>query len=224
MLAVTDTGHGMDAATQEHLFEPFFTTKAPGKGTGLGLSTVYGIVRQSGGTVLVTSEPGHGSTFRVYLPQAQEDAGAAGAGRRGRSGGDGSERSCWWRTSRWCATWSARCCARAATRSSSSRTGARRWPATGAASATCDLLVTDVVMPGLSGIELAAELSRERPRDAGAVPVRLRRGDGRAKDALGPGRAFLPKPFTPDTLLRRVRELLDAPPADAGTGDRPAPG
>jgi hypothetical protein len=221
MLTVTDTGHGMDAATRERLFEPFFTTKTPGRGTGLGLSIVYGVVRQCGGTVRVTSEPGRGSTFRVYLPVAREEAGARPAAAERPRGGESvvlvedeplvrnlvSEVL---RLSGFVVVEFA----------SAGEVLARDRRGLG----EVDLLVTDVVLPGLSGIDLAAELARRRP----GMRVLFLSGYSAElaglEEAMGPGRAFLPKPFSPDTLLRQVRELLDAPAPGTGAAAEAGPG
>jgi PAS domain S-box-containing protein len=210
-LAVTDTGLGMDEATQAHLFEPFFTTKEVGKGTGLGLATVYGIVKQSGGYVWVYSEPGHGTTVKVYLPQV------TGAGvvetpvvapqppePRG-----GSEIVLLVEDAapvRVLARRSLEACGytvldapdpQAALALSASYAGG------------IDILVTDVVMPGMSGRELAERLVPERPQ------MKVLFTSGYTDDAmvrqgvLTAGVAFLQKPFVPDTLARKVREVLD---------------
>jgi two-component system cell cycle sensor histidine kinase/response regulator CckA len=223
MLAVSDTGHGMDAATQAHLFEPFFTTKAPGKGTGLGLSTVYGIVRQSGGTVLVTSEPGRGSTFRVYLPQVREEAGAeVRPPRPGRP--PGSESIALVEDEPLVRNLVSEVLRKSGYQVVEFANGREALARSRRGLDDVRLLVTDVVMPGLSGVELAREMARARP------DMRVLFLSGYAEDlvglkeALGPWRAFLPKPFMPDTLLRRVRELLDEPRAEGGesAADRPA--
>src|SRR5438874_6971887 len=209
LLAVSDTGVGMDEATQKHLFEPFFTTKEVGKGTGLGLATVYGIVKQSGGYIWVYSEAGHGTTVKIYLPRVPgvaESPVPAPEPQRVR-GGDETvllvEDAAPVRT--------------LARRSLEAR-GYRVLEAADGPSALqlsarhlegIDILVTDVVMPGMSGRELAERLAPERPS------MKVLYTSGYTDDAmvrqgvLSAGVAFLQKPFVPDTLARKVREVLD---------------
>ena len=209
LLAVSDTGVGMDEATQKHLFEPFFTTKEVGKGTGLGLATVYGIVKQSGGYIWVYSEPGHGTTVKVYLPRvagAAEPLPAAEAVPEPRRGTETvllvedaapvrtlarkSLESCGYRVLD-------AADGRAALELSARHAGG------------IDILVTDVVMPGMSGRELAERLAPLRPA------MRVLYTSGYTDDAmvhqgvLRSGVAFLQKPFMPESLARKVREVLD---------------
>jgi PAS domain S-box-containing protein len=210
-LAVSDTGHGMDDATQAHIFEPFFTTKESGKGTGLGLSTVYGIVTQSGGYVWCYSEPGRGTTFKIYLPHADAPAERPGddigtvAVRRGRERvliveDDDAVRS-------------------VAQRILTSHGYAVLAAAGGAAALRLhdettppvDLVLTDVVMPEMSGAELARQLRARHP----AIRVLFMSGyTGEAairQRVLEPGAAFIEKPFAPEALAAKVREILDEP-------------
>jgi signal transduction histidine kinase/ActR/RegA family two-component response regulator len=208
-LEVTDTGHGMDAATRSLVFEPFFTTKAEGKGTGLGLSTVYGIVTQSGGYVDVVSAPGAGTTFTIYLPRADGAIEGRAAPAPQPSTLRGSETVLIVEDEDQ---------VRALERAILQRAGYAVLDARNAGEAllafeqhqgTIDLLVTDVVMPRLGGPALAARLAAKQPG------LRVLYVSGSAESALGPrdgieaGLTYLPKPVTPEALLRKVRETLD---------------
>jgi PAS domain S-box-containing protein len=221
MLEVTDTGIGMDAQTRSHLFEPFFTTKEQGKGTGLGLSTVYGTVKQSGGHISVESEPGRGSTFTVYLPRVAavappaepRPAAATGPGPRPRAEarltpGRGETILLVEDAQR------VRAVVKEILEMSGyvvleARHGAEALEVSGRHGGTIHLLVTDVVMPQMSGRELAQRLATLRPQ------LKVLYMSGYTDDAivrhgvLASGIAFLSKPFTPDALALKVREVLD---------------
>ena len=206
VLSVTDTGHGMDAATRAQIFEPFFTTKEVGKGTGLGLATVYGIVKQSGGFIEVESEPGRGASFKVYLPRVEEAvadrrAGQVAPGTRPR----GSETVLLVEDDE-----SLRMLAReiltvqgyAVIEAASPRDALRIHQAH---EGRIDLLLTDVVMPEMNGRQLADHLKAARPEMAVLFM------SGYTGEALGARRgrvrrALLQKPFTPG-LSRRPRVL-----------------
>ncbi len=213
MLAVTDTGTGMDEATQAKIFEPFFTTKGPGKGTGLGLATVYGIVKQSGGFVWVYSEVGHGTSFKIYLPQVAEAADAHRAQAPASAMSRGTETVLVVEDAP---------AVRAVTRQVLERQGYTVIEAAGGDAALqlaaahagpIHLLLTDVVMPGLSGRQVAERLAIRRPE------MRVLYASGYTDDSivrhgiLEEGIAYLQKPFTPESLARKVRTVLDAPPA-----------
>jgi CheY-like chemotaxis protein len=208
VLTVTDTGTGMTPEVQARLFEPFFTTKEPGKGTGLGMSIVYGVVARSGGTIGIYSEVGRGTSFRVYFPRAdtmETRAEPPADTAPPRSGGqtvlvvedaDGL---------------------RELAKRLLERQGYTVLTADGAAEAlrlfeetpTIDVLLTDVVMPGASGPELTEQLVAKQPS------LKVIYMSGYTEDGiihhgfLEPGISFLQKPFTSDTLGRKIREVLE---------------
>jgi signal transduction histidine kinase/ActR/RegA family two-component response regulator len=211
MLSVSDTGVGMERATQARIFEPFFTTKANGKGTGLGLSTVFGIVKQSGGSVWVYSEPGAGTTFKLYFPHVNGEVESPWSTPAIAIVAGGTETILLVEDDQ---------AVRAVSVSILRRAGYHVLEARGPGEAlllseqhpvSIQLLVTDVVMPAMGGRQLAERITAGRPT------LKVLFMSGYTDDAvlhhgvLESGVAFLQKPLTPDNLKRRVREVLDAP-------------
>jgi two-component system cell cycle sensor histidine kinase/response regulator CckA len=210
MLTVSDTGMGMDRKTQSHIFEPFFTTKAFGEGTGLGLSTVFGIVKQSGGMISVYSELGRGTTFKVHFPRCAEVADVvqelATMPLRG-----GTETILLVDDATPLRILTKRLLEDCGYTVLDSDDPADALRIAGELRGPLPLMITDVIMPGLSGPALAEKLVAVRPE------TRVLYTSGYAEDefdqhgAPGPDSAFLEKPFTRDALVRKVRELLDSP-------------
>lgn len=212
MLTVTDTGCGMDAKTQTRIFEPFFTTKAQGKGTGLGLATVYGVVKQSGGFIYVYSEVGHGTTFKVYLPQVVADVDKDVA-EKPAAAPSGSETILFVEDEE-----SVRELVREYLMGTGYRVleacdGVQALEIAAAHKGAIDILVTDVVMPRLSGRELASRIAAVRPN------VKVLFISGYTDDSifrhgvLEGGVAYLQKPFNLKAIAQKIREVLDGQPA-----------
>ncbi len=207
-LAVTDTGTGMNAETQAHIFEPFFTTKGQG-GTGLGLSTVFGIVEQSGGTILVYSEPGHGTTFKIYLPMVHEPA-VRTERASATSASRGSETILVVEDEEAVRALICMILGQQGYRALQAESGPEALEICGRDPQQIDLMITDLVMPSMGGGELAGRIAALRPM----VKVLFMSGYTDTaivqNGVLDPDTAFLEKPFTPAALSRKVRETLDA--------------
>ena len=223
VIAVSDTGHGMDEATRARLFEPFFTTKEPGKGTGLGLSTAYGIVRQSGGHIWVDSEPGQGTSFKICLPLVTEEPERETAAPEPAEGtARGAETVLLVEDAPRVREVVHEILELSGYAVLDARDGAEAIEISGRHGGRIHLMVTDVVMPQMSGRELAQHMAGTRP------DMRVLFMSGYTDNAivrhgvLDPGTAFLSKPFTPDALAAKVREVLDAPRPGGGSPRAPA--
>jgi two-component system cell cycle sensor histidine kinase/response regulator CckA len=202
----------MDRETQSRIFEPFFTTKEKGKGTGLGLSTVYGIVKQSGGYIFAHSETGSGTTFRIYLPKVTDPAGQAGIVKHQQDPIGGSETVLLVEDEE-----SVRELVRETLKGKGyvvmeAADGINGMKVAESHTGKIDILITDVVMPGMSGRELAKRITAARQT------TKVLFLSGYTEDAiihegvLEPGTAFLQKPFTLQALARKVRDVLHGEP------------
>ncbi len=207
-LTVTDTGIGMDDATRRRIFEPFFTTKALGLGTGLGLSTVYGIVTQTGGHIAVTSEPGKGTTFRLYFPRVAEPVAVPNPARAAAQA-RGTETILVVEDEAAVRRLVHRILSGAGYTVRVAETRGEALYAVEEGDGAVDLLLTDVVMPSVSGPDLAEELRGRRPElkvlYMSGYTEKLTVGQG----TIGQGAPFIGKPFNTEELTRKVREVLD---------------
>jgi CheY-like chemotaxis protein len=211
MIAVSDTGVGMDAATQKRVFEPFFTTKPKGLGTGLGLSMVYGIVSQSGGHLSLYSEVNRGTAFKIYLPRTDEPEAAAEAAPPNARALRGSETILVVEDEDVVREFVRKVLTRQGYTTYALSDPIRAIEFAEQHSGAIQLLLTDVVLPNMSGRDMAVQVLQRHPEP------RVLYMSGYTDDAivhhgvLEPGMWFLQKPFSAEALAKRVREVLDAP-------------
>lgn len=211
VLAVSDTGCGMDEVTKSQIFEPFFTTKEVGKGTGLGLSTVYGIVKQSGGYIFVESKPGDGSAFKIYFPRLAAKAEHLVQSHDEAESPGGSETILVVEDDEALRELTVRTLKDAGYRVIEAGDAEAALDMVKAANSRIDLLLTDVIMPGKSGVELLEQVKVVHP-SLRSLFMSGYTGDLPLRGGLMPEAAFLEKPFTRSSLLKKVRSaLLDEP-------------
>jgi PAS domain S-box-containing protein len=209
MLSVSDTGHGMSDEVKAHIFEPFFTTKERGSGTGLGLATTFGTVKQAGGSIEVYSEAGIGTSFKIYLPRVEEEASPPVKDDRPQDMRGGSETVLLVEDEDIVRNLCIRILEQLGYKVMQARNGAEAIALTQGYGDRIDLLLTDVVMPGMSGAELATKLVPLQPY------MKVLFTSGYTDDAilrhgiLEEGVSFIGKPYTPSALARKVREVID---------------
>jgi CheY-like chemotaxis protein len=211
MLAISDTGQGMDTETQSRIFEPFFTTKEHGKGTGLGLATVHGIVKQSNGHIWVYSEPNQGTTFKVYLPRVEQSGKSISVDETAVKPQPGMETVLLVEDEDMVRELANRILLKGGYHVLEAQNATQALEISKHHENHIDVLLTDVVMPGgMSGRQLVEQLKLQR------VNMKVLYMSGYTDDAVmqhgisDSGTAFLQKPFSPDTLLRKIREILDS--------------
>jgi two-component system cell cycle sensor histidine kinase/response regulator CckA len=210
MLAVSDNGTGMDAATQSHLFEPFFTTKEKGKGTGLGLSTVYGVVKQSNGSIWVYSELGKGTTFKIYFPRIDDDVATVTDGSKFQSGSRGSETILVTEDEAAVRALACRILRERGYNVLEAANGNEALDIFGAYAGKIDLVLSDVIMPGMNGKELVSRLESLRPGIKTLYISGYTDNSIIHHGTLDSNMAFLQKPFTAEGLAGKVREVIDS--------------
>lgn len=212
MIGVSDTGIGMDQETQTHLFEPFFTTKEQGRGTGLGLSTVYGIIKQSGGSIWVYSEIGQGAAFKIYLPRVDVPADSSKPTRRRDKLPKGTETILLIEDAEGVRKLMQQILTQNGYAILAAEDGDQAFQLLGQHAGPIHLLLTDIVLPRMGGPEIALRMRALRP----GIRVLFTSGytdQGVVENGvLESGIAFLQKPFAADGLCRKVREVLEAPP------------
>jgi two-component system, cell cycle sensor histidine kinase and response regulator CckA len=210
LLSVTDTGVGMDANTRRHIFEPFFTTKGPGKGTGLGLATVYGVAKQSGGGVTVDSEPGKGSTFKIYLPQTQESAVAHAPDEMLATGSMGTGTILLVEDEEALLKITAERLSECGYTVLPARDGIHALEIARSYNEPIHLLLTDIMMPRMGGLALARSMSELRPGIRILFMTGHAEREASYRDAIRSGAESIQKPFSHEQLTRLVRQMLDA--------------
>jgi PAS domain S-box-containing protein len=218
MLAVTDTGSGMTKEVQQRLFEPFYTTKGVGKGTGLGLATVHGIVKQSGGDIYVYSELDHGTTFKVYFPCVEKTSDLVATTAEHRViVKNGTETILFAEDDEALRALGGRVLAGLGYKVLVARTGREALQIVAEHSGPIDLIATDVVMPEMNGSQLVEKVIEARP----GIRVLFMSGytddEVMRRGVIDGQTAFLQKPFTPDLLAQKVREVLDVPAPERGS-------
>jgi CheY-like chemotaxis protein len=212
LLSVGDTGVGMDENTRRHIFEPFFTTKGPGKGTGLGLATVYGVVKQSGGGVTVDSQPGKGSTFKIFLPRTQEPVAARASVETAAKSSVRTGTILLVEDEEALLKLTAERLKECGYTVLTAHDGAHALEVARSCQEPIHLLLTDIMMPRMGGLTLARSLSELRPGVRVIFMTGHAEREASYREAMRSGAESIQKPFRHDQLIRLVNQMFERAP------------